>query len=143
MDDLQMWAPMFQQMREEMTRIGFRELKTPDEVEQAIPSAKGTTVVFVNSMCGCAGGIARPGMALALQSGAKPDNLYTVFAGQDKEATAQARNYFAPYPPSSPSIAILKDGQIVRMVERRHIEGGSPQSVAQQVAEAVKAAQQA
>lgn len=135
--DLDMWRPMIQSMREEMTRIGFTELKTPEEVEQAVPAAKGTTVVFVNSMCGCAGGIARPGMALALQHGAKVDNLYTVFAGQDKEATEKARSYFAPFPPSSPSIAILKDGKLVTMVERSQIEGSSPQAVAAKVVQAV------
>jgi putative YphP/YqiW family bacilliredoxin len=124
-----------------LTRIGFQELTTAREVEGALPAAAGTTVVFVNSMCGCAGGIARPGMALALQNGAKADHLYTVFAGQDKEATEKARTYFAPYPPSSPSIAVLKDGKIVTMVERSQIEGSSPQAVAQKVAAAVTQAQ--
>jgi putative YphP/YqiW family bacilliredoxin len=103
---------MIQSMRDELTRVGFQELTTAREVEGALPAAVGTTVVFVNSMCGCAGGIARPGMALALQHGAKVDNLYTVFAGQDKEATEKARSYFAPFPPSSPSIAIMKDGKL-------------------------------
>lgn len=133
-----MWKPMLQAMREEMTRVGFVELTTEQEVEAALPGAGGTTVVFVNSMCGCAGGTARPGMALALQQGAQVDNLYTVFAGQDKEATAKARTYFAPYPPSSPSIAILKDGKLAAMIERSQIEGGSPQAVAAKVLEAVK-----
>lgn len=137
--DLEMWKPMFDQMRAEMTRIGFQELKTADEVEGALPGAAGTTVVFVNSMCGCAGGIARPGMALALQSGAKADQLYTVFAGQDKEATEKARSYFAPYPPSSPSIAIMKDGRIAAMIERSQIEGSSPQTVAAKVTSALAA----
>jgi putative YphP/YqiW family bacilliredoxin len=132
---------MIQSMRDELTRIGFQELTTAREVEGALPAAAGTTVVFVNSMCGCAGGIARPGMALALQNGAKADHLYTVFAGQDKEATEKARTYFAPYPPSSPSIAVLKDGKIVTMVERSQIEGSSPQAVAQKVAAAVTQAQ--
>ncbi|HWI61332.1 MAG TPA: BrxA/BrxB family bacilliredoxin [Symbiobacteriaceae bacterium] len=136
--ELDMWKPMIQGMREEMTRIGFTELKTVEEVEGALPAAKGTTVVFVNSMCGCAGGIARPGMALALRQGAQVDNLFTVFAGQDKEATEKARTYFAPYPPSSPSIAILKDGKLVSMVERSQIEGSSPQAVAERVAAAVR-----
>ncbi|HWI53119.1 MAG TPA: BrxA/BrxB family bacilliredoxin [Symbiobacteriaceae bacterium] len=136
--ELDMWKPMIEGMRAEMTRIGFTELTTPQEVEAALPAAKGTTVVFVNSMCGCAGGIARPGMALALQQGAKVDNLYTVFAGQDKEATEKARTFFAPYPPSSPSIAILKDGQLVKLVERSQIEGSSPQAVAAKVLEAVR-----
>jgi len=133
-----MWKPMIEGMRTEMTRMGFAELTTPQEVEAALPAATGTTVVFVNSMCGCAGGIARPGMALALQQGARVDNLYTVFAGQDKEATEKARTFFAPYPPSSPSIAILKDGKLVKMVERSQIEGSSPQAVAAKVLEAVR-----
>lgn len=139
--DLDMWKPMFQAMREEMTRIGFQELTTPDEVAATLPGATGTAVVFVNSMCGCAGGIARPGMGLALQQGAHADHLYTVFAGQDKEATAAARTHFAPYPPSSPSIAILKDGKIVTMIERSQIEGSSPQAVAAKVAEGLAKAQ--
>jgi putative YphP/YqiW family bacilliredoxin len=137
--DLDMWKPMFDQMRKEMTDIGFKEVKTADEAEQ-IAKASGKTVVFVNSMCGCAGGIARPGMRLALEQGAKADNLLTVFAGQDKEATAKAREFFAPYPPSSPSIAILKDGQIVSMVERSQIEGSSPHAVAAKLAEALNKA---
>lgn len=128
-------------MREELTRVGFQELKSASEVEQTLPNSKGTTVVFVNSVCGCAGGIARPGVAMALASGVKADHLFTVFAGQDKEATAQARSYFAPYPPSSPSIAVLHDGKIVTMIERHQIEGTSAQAVAQQVARAVDAAQ--
>lgn len=136
--ELDMWKPMIQGMRDELTRIGFTELTTPAEVEAALPAAKGTTVVFVNSMCGCAGGIARPGMALALRQGAQVDNLFTVFAGQDKEATEKARTYFAPYPPSSPSIAILKDGKLAGMVERSAIEGSSPQAVAERVLAAVK-----
>jgi putative YphP/YqiW family bacilliredoxin len=137
--DLDMWRPMIQQMRDEATQIGFAELKTAEEVEGALPSAKGTTVVFVNSMCGCAGGIARPAMALALKNGAKADNLYTVFAGQDKEATEKARSFFAPYPPSSPSVAILKDGKIVSMIERSQIEGSSPGAVAAKLVQVTSA----
>jgi putative YphP/YqiW family bacilliredoxin len=134
--DLEMWRPMIQQMRDEATRIGFQELKSAEEVEQTLPNAKGTTVVFVNSICGCAGGIARPAMALALQNGAKADQLYTVFAGQDKEATEKARSYFAPFPPSSPSVAIMKDGKLVTMIERSQIEGSSPGAVAAKLVQA-------
>lgn len=135
--ELDLWRPMIQSMRDEMTRVGFQELTTAPEVEGALPGAAGTAVVFVNSMCGCAGGIARPGMALALQTGAKADHLYTVFAGQDKEATEKARSYFAPYPPSSPSIAVLKDGKLVTLIERSQIEGSSPQAVAAKVTSAL------
>jgi putative YphP/YqiW family bacilliredoxin len=141
--DLNMFMPMVEHMREELTRIGFKELRTAEEVAEAIPNAKGVAVVFVNSVCGCAGGIARPGMAMALAAGAKADHLFTVFAGQDKEATAQARTYFEPYPPSSPSIAILKDGKIFTMIERHQIEGTSPQAVAQKVTQALEAAARA
>lgn len=140
--DLNMFMPMIQHMREELTRVGFQELKTAEEVEGALPNAKGTTIVFVNSVCGCAGGIARPGMGMALAQGVKPDNLYTVFAGQDKEATGKARTYFEPFPPSSPSIAVLKDGKIAAMIERSAIEGSSPQAVASKVAAALAKAQQ-
>jgi putative YphP/YqiW family bacilliredoxin len=142
MFELNMWAPMIQGMREELTRLGFQELKTPEEVDANLPAAKGTSVVFVNSMCGCAGGIARPGAALALQQGTKADHLYTVFAGQDKEATAQARSLFGENPPSSPSVAVMKDGQIFGMVHRSQIEGSSPQAVAAKIQALVEAAKQ-
>lgn len=138
--DLNMFMPMIQHMREELTRAGFKELKSAEEVDAEIPNAKGTSVVFVNSVCGCAGGIARPGAVMALQQGVKPDNLFTVFAGQDKEATAKAREHFTGFAPSSPSIAVLKDGQIVTMIERHMIEGSSPQAVAAKLAQAVEAA---
>jgi putative YphP/YqiW family bacilliredoxin len=140
--DINMFMPMVQHMRDELTRVGFQELKTPEEVEKALPNAKGTTVVFVNSVCGCAGGIARPGAALGLQH-VKPDNLFTVFAGQDKDATTAARGHFAPYPPSSPSIAIMKDGKLVTLIERSQIEGSSPEAVAAKLAGAVEAAKNA
>lgn len=139
--DLHMFVPNFDAMREELTRIGFQELKTPEEVMEKLPNAKGVTLLAINSVCGCAGGIARPGVALALQQGLKVDNLYTVFAGQDKEATAAARSLFPEYPPSSPSFAVLKDGKIVTMVHRHQIEGTSPQAVAARIAEAVSQAQ--
>jgi len=103
---------MIRPMRDELTSVGFKELRTPEEVEEHLPNAKGTSLVFVNSVCGCAAGLARPAARLALQHEVKPDNLFTVFAGQDKEATAKAREYFAPYPPSSPSIALLKAGNL-------------------------------
>ncbi|MFM9328204.1 BrxA/BrxB family bacilliredoxin [Paenibacillus mesotrionivorans] len=111
-----------QPMREELTRLGVKELRTPEEVTEALDNAKGTAIVVVNSVCGCAAGNARPAVAQALQHSKLPDRLYTVFAGQDKEATAKAREYFAPYPPSSPSIAILKDGKLVQLIERHRIE---------------------
>lgn len=136
MIELNQFQPMIQAMRDELTRVGFKELRTAEEVESTLGSAKGTALVFVNSVCGCAGGIARPGAALALQNGAKPDHLFTVFAGQDKEATAKAREYFTGYPPSSPSMALLRDGTIVHMVERHQIEGRDARSVASDLVDA-------
>jgi len=121
---------MVQPMRDELTRLGIKELRTPEEVEESLPSAKGTALIVVNSVCGCAAGQARPGVALALQNGKTPDHLYTVFAGQDKEATAKAREFFAPYPPSSPSIAVMKDGELVHFIERHQIENRSAQEIA-------------
>jgi len=119
-----------QPMRDELTRLGIQELRTPEEVEQAFDNMQGTALVVVNSVCGCAGGIARPAVAMALQGDVKPDHLYTVFAGQDKEATAKAREYFAPYPPSSPSIALMKDGRLVYFIERQDIETRTSEQVA-------------
>lgn len=114
---------LLQPMRAELTQIGFEELRTTDQVEKTLPE-KGTTLVFVNSICGCAARMARPAVRQALQQAqAKPDRLTTVFAGQDKDATDRARSYFTGYPPSSPSIALLKDGEIVWMLERWQIEG--------------------
>lgn len=121
---------MVQPMRDELTRLGIEELRTPEQVEEKLPSAEGTALVVVNSVCGCAAGQARPGVAAALAHDAVPDHLYTVFAGQDKEATAKAREYFAPYPPSSPSIALLKDGQLVHFIERHQIENRSAHDIA-------------
>ncbi len=120
---------LVQPMREELTRIGFEELKTPEEVDAAV-RRPGTTLVVVNSVCGCAAGRARPGVVLALQSTARPDYLVTVFAGMEIEATARARSYFAPYPPSSPQIALLKDGKLVFMLERNDVEGRTPEEIA-------------
>lgn len=113
---------VIQPMRDELTRFGFQELKTPEEVDQAFTNMKGTALVVVNSVCGCAAGLARPAVAHSLQHETKPDQLLTVFAGQEKEATARAREYFEGYPPSSPSFALMKDGKLVGMVERHQIE---------------------
>lgn len=118
-------------MRQELTSVGFEELKTPDEVDHTIPNSEGTVLLVLNSVCGCAAGTARPGVRMALQDGKKPSKLVSVFAGQDLEATAQARKYTLPYPPSSPAIALFKDGKLVHMVERHHIEGRSAQMIAE------------
>ena len=117
-------------MREELTVLGFEELRTPEAVDAAV-ARPGTTLLVVNSVCGCAAGKARPGIAMALTNGAKPAHLTTVFAGGDVEATAQARAHLAPYPPSSPSIALLKDGKVAFMLERRDIEGRPAPAIAQ------------
>ena len=117
-------------MRGELTRIGFQELRTPAEVDSVLGKSKGTVLVVVNSICGCAAGRARPAVAYALAHSVKPDNLATVFAGQDQEATAQARSYFTDYPPSSPSIALLRDGALLYMMERHDIEGRMPEEIA-------------
>jgi putative YphP/YqiW family bacilliredoxin len=119
-----------QPMRDELTRVGFTELRTPEEVVEHFESAKGTALVVVNSVCGCAAGQCRPGVALALKHERVPDHLFTVFAGQDKEATAKAREYFEPYPPSSPSIALMKDGKLVHFIERHMIENRSAEEIA-------------
>ncbi|MRG86512.1 BrxA/BrxB family bacilliredoxin [Salinibacillus xinjiangensis] len=118
--------------REEVTTAGYKELKTPEEVDQAMKE-EGTSLVLVNSTCGCAGGVARPAAANAVHYDKRPDNLYTVFAGQDREATAKAREYFTGYEPSSPSFALLKDGKIVKMVERHEIESSEPHEVINQL----------
>lgn len=119
-------------MRAELTTAGFEELKTAAQVDITLTSKEGTILVVVNSVCGCAAGAARPGVKLALESeGHKPSKLTTVFAGNDAEATAQARKYFAPYPPSSPAMALFKDGKLVHFIERHHIEGRSPQMIAE------------
>jgi len=111
-------------MRAELATIGFDELKSATEVENHLKEKKGTTLLVINSVCGCAAGTARPGVAMALDnSEKKPVNLATVFAGVDQEATAKAREYTLPFPPSSPSIALFKDGELVHFVERHHIEG--------------------
>ncbi|MCK5704449.1 MAG: BrxA/BrxB family bacilliredoxin [Cyclobacteriaceae bacterium] len=111
-------------MRAELTNVGFDELKSAEAVENHLKEKEGTTLLVINSVCGCAAGTARPGVAMALQnSQKKPTNLATVFAGVDQEATAKVREYTLPFPPSSPSIALFKDGELVHFVERHHIEG--------------------
>ena len=116
-------------MRAELTRLGARELRTTSDVDDAVRSS-GTVMIVVNSICGCAAGKARPGIAIALQHGRRPDLVATVFAGADMEATDRARQYFAPYPPSSPSIALLRDGKLVWMMERRDLEPRDAASIA-------------
>ena len=111
-------------MRAELTNVGFDELKSAEAVDNHLKEKEGTTLLVINSVCGCAAGTARPGVAMALQnSQKKPTNLATVFAGVDQEATAKVREYTLPFPPSSPSIALFKDGELVHFVERHHIEG--------------------
>jgi len=117
-------------MRQDLTRLGIRELRTAEEVDRELTNAKGTTLVVVNSVCGCSARMARPAVAIALQNPIKPEHLTTVFAGQDAEATERARSYFTGYPPSSPQIALLKDGQIVFMLERWQIEGRPAEEIA-------------
>jgi putative YphP/YqiW family bacilliredoxin len=109
-------------MREELTRMGVQELRTAEEVDRAIVKQPGTTMVIVNSICGCAAGRMRPAVRVALQNSARPEKMFTVFAGQDAEATERARSYFTGYPPSSPSIALFRDGNLVHMIQRSDIE---------------------
>jgi putative YphP/YqiW family bacilliredoxin len=123
-------------MRQELTRLGIEEMRTPDEVDARLKDAKGTTLVVVNSICGCAARMARPAVAMALQHEAKPDHLTTVFAGQDPDATERARGYFTGYAPSSPQIALMKDGKIVFMLERWQIEGRPADAIAEDLVEA-------
>jgi len=125
------FGPDISWMREELTEVGVQELKSPEQVDQAMEEAKnGTTLLVINSVCGCAAGNARPGVKIALDNGKLPDRLYTVFAGQDKEATARAREYFADFPPSSPSFAFFKDGEIKAMIPRHRVEGRTAMDVA-------------
>ena len=135
--DSPMFLEIIQPMREELTQAGFQELRTPEAVEDAF-SKDGVTLCVVNSICGCAAGIARPAVAQAITVGPKPDHLVTVFAGQDVDATKKARTYFAGYPASSPSIAILKDGQFVYLMERHQIEGHSAHDVTQSLVSALQ-----
>ena len=123
-------AELVKPMREDLTNIGFKELHTAEEVDEAI-AQKGTTLVVVNSVCGCAAANARPGARISLQNSKRPDNLATVFAGVDKEATDKARSYMLPFPPSSPCMALFKDGELVHMLERHHIEGRPAEMIAE------------
>ena len=128
-------AELVKPMREEVTRLGVRELKTPDEVDTALKKP-GTTLVFVNSVCGCAAGGARPGLRLSMMNQKKPDQMVTVFAGMETQAVEKAREYFKPYRPSSPQIALMKDGKLVKMIQRQDIEGQDPSLIAQTLTEA-------
>ena len=119
-------------MREELTRLGVRELRSSSDVDQAV-AEKGTVMIVVNSVCGCAAGKARPGIAMALQHGRRPDLIGTVFAGADIDATDRAREHMAPYPPSSPSVALLRDGKLVYMMQRRDIENRDAMTIAAQL----------
>lgn len=120
-----------QDVRRQATSLGLKELRTPDDVDDMIKSSKGTLLIFVNSTCGCAGGIARPALEMALKGKNIPDNLATVFAGQDKDATARARSYFTNEPPSSPSFALMKDRKFIKIIHRSDIEGRDPEIVAE------------
>jgi putative YphP/YqiW family bacilliredoxin len=121
--------PFIAPMRAELTRLGVKELRTPDQVDEAVQSP-GTVMIVVNSVCGCAAGKARPGIAMALQHSRRPDLAATVFAGGDVDATERARAYFEPYPPSSPAVGLLRDGKLVFMMERRDIENRDAASIA-------------
>ena len=121
---------MITPMRQELTRLGIEELRTPEQVDARLKDSKGTTLVVVNSMCGCAARNARPAVAKAIASDVRPETLTTVFAGQDNAATQRARSYFTGYAPSSPSIALLRDGKLVYMMERHQIESRSADAIA-------------
>lgn len=125
-------------MKEDLTTVGFKQLSTPEEVDNTIKNSEGSVLVVVNSVCGCAAGNMRPGVKLSLNADQKPGTLATVFAGVDGAATEQARKYFLPYPPSSPSIALFKDGKLVHFLERHHIEGGTAEMIAENLKEAYK-----
>ena len=123
-------------MREDLTSVGFVEMKTPEEVEEILNKKEGTVLVMVNSVCGCAAGNARPAVKLSTTFSPKPDVFATVFAGQDIGAVDKAREYMSPYPPSSPSIALFQDGKLVHFIERHHIEGRSAQMIADNLKDA-------
>ena len=122
-------------MRQELTRLGIQEARTAEEVDSAVKE-KGTVLVVVNSVCGCAAGMARPAVAMAVKHDTLPDRMITVFAGNDRDATARAREYFVGYRPSSPSIALMRDGEVVKMVERWQIEGRDASDLARELTEA-------
>jgi putative YphP/YqiW family bacilliredoxin len=125
-----MYDILIQQIKSEVTRLGVKELTTPEEVDSVLSRQKGTCLVFVNSVCGCAGGVARPALALALQHSVTPDVVATVFASGDREATMRARSYLTNMPPSSPSFALLRDGKLVEMIHRSDIETREPEELA-------------
>lgn len=127
-----MYPPeLVQPMKEDLTTVGFNQLTSPDEVDEIIANSGESLLLVVNSVCGCAAGNMRPGVKLSLDNGKVPTTLATVFAGVDGEATAQARKHFLPYPPSSPSIALFKDGKLAHFLERHHIEGGTADIIAE------------
>ena len=129
--NVSMYDPrLVQPMRDELTRIGFEELRTPEQVDAVLGTTKETTLVLVNSVCGCAARNARPAAAMAIQQEQRPAKLLTVFAGQDADATNRARSYFTGYPPSSPQMGLFKDGKLVFMLERKNIEGRPAQEIA-------------
>ncbi|TXG37064.1 BrxA/BrxB family bacilliredoxin [Seonamhaeicola maritimus] len=128
-------AELVKPMREDLTNVGFEELHTPEAVEAAL-AKEGTTLVVVNSVCGCAAANARPGARMSLQNAKKPNNITTVFAGVDKEAVAKAREFMIPFPPSSPCMALFKDGELVHMLERHHIEGRPAELIAENLVDA-------
>ena len=117
-------------MRKDLSQVGFKELRTSQEVDDLLGSEKGTVLVVINSVCGCAAGNARPGVKTAIKNEQKPDHITTVFAGVDTDAVAKAREFMAPFPPSSPCIALFKDGEVVHMLERHHIEGRAAEAIA-------------
>jgi putative YphP/YqiW family bacilliredoxin len=129
-------AELVAPMKQDLIEVGFQELTTPEEVDQTIKNSKGTLLVVVNSVCGCAAGNLRPGVKLSLKGTSRPTKLTTVFAGFDTEAVTQARKYFLPYPPSSPSVALFKDGELVHFLERHQIEGVSAQAIAENLSAA-------
>ena len=128
-------ADLVMPMKAELTDKGFQDLTTPAQVDEAIKQ-NGTTLLVINSVCGCAAGAARPGVVYSLTGEKKPDHLVTSFAGFDTEAVAEARRLLAPFPPSSPCVALFKDGELVHMLERHHIEGHSAQAIAENLMEA-------
>ena len=128
-------AELVKPMREDLTNVGFEELHTTEAVDKAI-AQKGTTLLVVNSVCGCAAANARPGARMSLQNAKRPTNLVTVFAGVDKEATDKAREYMIPFPPSSPCMALFKDGELVHMLERHHIEGRPAELISENLMDA-------
>ena len=128
-------ADLVKPMREDLTNVGFEELHTAEAVDTAI-AKEGTTLIIVNSVCGCAAANARPGARMSLQNAKRPSNLTTVFAGVDREATDKARDYMIPFPPSSPCVALFKDGELVHMLERHHIEGRPAELIAENLMDA-------